>query len=81
MRTNELRSHIRQRSLVAGAVIALGGFLYLLFTEQLHGMGDLIAKGALSMMLGAGVWFIVEQVAWHVCNGKKRRKQRRTRDQ
>lgn len=80
MRTQELRSHIRQRSILTGAVVALGGFLYLLFTEQLHGMGDLITKAALSLMLGAGVWFIVEQVAWHVCNGKKRRNQRKMKD-
>ncbi len=53
----------------------------MLLTEQLQGMSDLFAKALIGMMLGAGIWFIVEQVAWHVSNGIKRRSHRKTRDQ
>ncbi len=81
MRTHELRRNIRQASIIAGAVVGLAGFLILLLTEQLQGMGDLFAKALIGMMLGAGIWFIVEQVAWHVNNRIKRRSQRKTRDQ
>ena len=62
-------------------VFPLGwGFLFLLLTERLQGLGDLITKAALGLMLGAGVWLIVEQIVWHVCNGIRQRSHRKTRD-
>lgn len=81
MRTQEIRRYVRQASILAGAVVALAGFLVLLLTEKLQGTSDLITKALLGMLLGIGIWFFVEQIAWHVCNGIKRRSHRKTRDQ
>lgn len=72
MRTKELRKNIRQASILAGAVVALGGFLVLLLTEQLQGLGDLITKAMLGLILGACVWLIAEPIIWQVCSMVKR---------